>query len=191
MSVMLKYIEEQAARNAVAPVAPRDYSEDERRNGLMALVACAGSAINAHRMLKEQNVEIPQSTLQAWKKSRSDEYDALREEWAPKLEAEMVRQYRETIIYAAEVERKAIEAAEKRLDEGKDINPAQTAANMSKVKSSSTDKLQLLLGRPQHITEHRTVEELTRSLVALNVIELVSDDPKELAPGSAMGTGER
>lgn len=173
MSVMERYIAEQNKK----PPAPlqRTYTEGEKRNGLMALVAAAGSPKRAHELLKGQGIEIPAETLRSWRNKRSEEYDSLREEWAPKLEAEMVREYRETAIYAAQVERKAIEAAEKRLDEGKDVNPHQTAVAMAKSRATATDKLQLLLGRPQHITEHRTVEELTRSLVGLGVVEVVSE----------------
>lgn len=175
MSVMQQYIDQQAAKPPARTV--RDYTDEEIHHGLVALVACAGSPLAASKLLAERHIDISQSTLSSWKRTRSDELDALREEWAPKLEAEMIRHLRETAVYAAEVERKAVEAAERRLDENKDVNPHQTAVSMAKVKATATDKLQLLLGRPQTITEHRTVEELTRSLVALNVIELVIDEP--------------
>ena len=111
--------------------------------------------------------------------ARREEYDELRERYAPQLEAEVVRQLRETAIYAGVVQRKAIEAAEERLDARKDIAPAQTAAALAKVSSSATEKLLALTGRPTQITEHRTLEEIVRPLIAQGVLQLDAGDGEE------------
>ena len=187
MSVMQQYVAEQPA--GVVPVErKREYSEDERHEGLLALAACAGSSRRAVAILAERGVEIPEGTLRAWRSRMEDEYERLREEIAPKLEQELVRLARETAIYAAEVERKAIDQAEARLDSGKDIDPAKTAVAMSRIKATAIDRLFTLTGRPQTIIEHRRAEEMIRSLASLGVIEIAPEDVQEIPDGRAIGS---
>jgi hypothetical protein len=180
MSVMNQYVERREAESA--PEVPREFTDDERREGLLAMVACAGSARRAHELLAEHNLDVPMNTLASWKRRYVGQYDELREEYAPKIEQALVRSLRETAVFAAEVERKAIEEAERRLDEKKDMNPAGTAANLSKVKASAVDRLLTLTGRPQAITEHRSYNELVRSLASRGVIDLPSSEVQELPP---------
>lgn len=150
----------------------KQYTLAEQTRGLMALVACAGSVTAAARALEQQGCPIPAATLRSWMQTRRDEYDELREHHAQQLEDEAKRQLRETMVLAGAVQRKAIELAEERLDQRKDIAPAQTAAALAKVAASAADKLLALTGRPTQITEHRTLEEIVRPLVASGVLEL-------------------
>jgi len=165
---------------ALLPARKREYTEAERREGLVALVVCAGSSRRASALLSEHRIDIPEGTLRAWMRKMPDEYDRLREEWAPRLEGEMVRALRETALEAARVERKAIELAERKLDNGTDYDPAKTAVAMSRIKATATDRLLTLTGRPQTIVEHRRAEEIMRSLAAKGVIELAPEDVVEL-----------
>ncbi len=153
-------------------MASATYTDEQQTRGLLALVACAGSASAAAQALEQQGHPIPVSTLRTWTATRRDELDGLRDRYAPQLEEEIVRQLRDLALYAPRVQRKAIELAEERLDAGKDINPAQTAASLAKVAANATDKLLALTGRPTQITEHRSVEEITRGLVAAGVLVL-------------------
>ena len=164
-----------------APPAQRRYTDEERRTGLMALAACAGNSRRACAVLAERGVEVPDGTLRAWRRRSEQEYESLRQEIAPRLEAELVSLARETAIYAARVEWKAIEKAEARIDGGQDYDPAKTAVAMSRIKATAIDRLFTLTGRPATIVEHRRAEELVRSLASLGVIELAPEDVEEVS----------
>lgn len=164
----------------------REYTDEERHEGMLALAACAGSSRRASAVLAEHGIEISEGTLRAWGRKHRDEYDRLREQFAPKMEQELVRIARETAVYAAEVERKAIELAERKLDNGTDYDPAKTAVAMSRVKATAIDRLFTLTGRPQTIVAHRRAEELVRSLASLGVIELDAGSVQEIPEEGAL-----
>ena len=163
----------------------KSYSDEDKQRALRVMVACGGSAKHASELLTEAGLEVGAATLRSWKRYLREDYDRLREELAPQLEAEMVRVMRETAMRAAEVERKAIDLAERRLDGGQDYDPARTAVSMSRIKATATDRLLTLTGRPQSIVEHRRAEEILRSLHAKGVIELAPEDVQELPEETA------
>ena len=159
----------------------KSYSQEEVTKGLMAMVAWAGRPTDAKRSLEEtDDLSIPTSTLRSWVEgSHRDEYEELKGKWAHKMESILVGQYREVALRATMAQRKAVEEAEKRLDRGADTDPARTAAALSKVSQSATDKMLSLTGRPSQITETRNMNEILRSLAA-KVPGLVVFDGEEL-----------
>jgi hypothetical protein len=163
----------------------REYTDDERTQGLMALAACAGSPHRASKVLADHGLEIPENALHGWRRRYADEYRRFRDEFASKLERELVDLSRETAIQAALVERKAIERAEARIEGGQDYDPAKTAVAMSRIKATAIDRLFTLTGRPQTIVEHRRAEEIMRSLASLGVITIEPADVQELPEGEA------
>lgn len=150
---------------AVTSKPAKSYTQEEITRGLMAMVAWAGKAVDASKSLKEQGLDVPTSTLRTWiQTTHSDEYQELRSKYAHKLEEALVRDMREVAIRATRAQQKAVEEAEKRLERGADTDPARTAAALSKVSQTSTDKLLALTGRPTAITETRGLNEILRSL---------------------------
>lgn len=183
MSVMQREIELHEARKAAQAAglpAKREFSDEDKQRALAIMVACGGSAQRASALLAEDGLEVGAATLRSWKRYMRDDYERLRAEMAPRLEAELVHVMRETAIEAARVERKAIELAERKLDNGTDYDPAKTAVSMSRIKATATDRLLTLTGRPQSIVEHRRAEEIMRSLAAKGVIELAPEDVEEI-----------
>src|ERR1035437_2218973 len=62
---------------------PKQYSEEEITEGLMAMIAWAGNASAASRYLKSQKqIELPAVTLNGWKTSHAIRYDELREKYS-------------------------------------------------------------------------------------------------------------
>lgn len=179
MSIMQKTIEEYERKRAVS-VDRRQFSHEEKRQMLALMVACGGSATRASEMLREQGVDVGPATLRSWKRYMRDDYERIHADLAPKLEKQIETALRETAMRAAEVERKAIDQAEQKLERGTDYDPAKTAVNMAKIKASALDRLLTITGRPAAIIEHRTPEQLVRSLVAQRVLEIVPEDVEEL-----------
>lgn len=169
--------------------APKDYTLEQERTGLLALVMWAGNADAAARALSGGDTPIPAATLEDWKKSKADEYNRLRDRYASQLEDELVRQLRETAMEGVAVMRQAIAHARRRLDEGKDIYPHQTAAGMAKTVSTATDKLLVLTGRPSQISDQRSFEQILRSLAGKRVIQLPAAPGEPSAANDPTGEG--
>jgi len=143
----------------------KSYSQEEITRGLIAMVAWAGKATDAQRSLEEEGLTVPTSTLRSWiQTTHQEEYEMLRSKYAAKMEGVLVSTYRELALRSSMAQRKAVELAEQRLDRGQDTDPARTAAALSKVSTSATDKMLSLTGRPTQITESRGMNEILRSL---------------------------
>lgn len=166
--------------------APRDYTAAEEQAGLIALATFAGQAGPAARALKAQGLDIPESTLRGWKDIKRDLYDELREKYGRKLEDEAVRTMRETLAYTQGVILKAVLRAEQRLDEGKDINPSETAARLSRVFGTEADKLLAFTGRPTNPSGNRSPEDILKALEARGF--LVSPQRPPVAVPAIEGT---
>ena len=151
----------------------------------MTLAAWAGNVTQAHRTLLEEGLDIPPSTLKSWIRGgpHQEEYERIREETKNDLEQFQIRQLRQVAIRSTDVQMLAIEKAEAALEANQDRQPAQTAANLSKVTQVATDKLQLLTGKPTSITDHRDATEILRGLVARGVLKL-ADEPQQITEGS-------
>jgi len=153
---------------------------DEDTRKLLALVACGGDASAAEQSLKAQGVVVTARELHDLMSARRKEYDHLRDQFAPQVEEEIVRQLRERALRATNLIDKAITLAEKRIDEGRDTDPGRTAASMSKVVATNIEKVLALTGRPTQITETRSALQIVRGLAAQGVIELEPSAVQEL-----------
>ena len=166
-------------------LAPRGihnpYTEAEITEGLMAVIAWAGNASAAARSLKAQGkMEVSSTTLLEWMRERhAAKYEELREKYADQLEAQLIHEYRDVARLAVEVQRTGLEKAKSRLEDGKDQDPARTAANAATVADKMTRNMLSLSGRPTSIREDRNLNEVLRSLAAKGIIDLPPDSVQE------------
>ena len=157
----------------------RFYSDDEIAAGLLAMIAWAGNATKAAEYLEEEkDILIPKGTLSRWKIVHAARYDELRDKYAGEMEERLAHNMRDAAALAIEGTREAVDLARERLASRKDEDPARTAANLSRVAQSSTDKLLALTGRPSRIVETRGAEEVIRSLVALRAFLRFRKEPE-------------
>lgn len=150
----------------------RTWTPEEKTRGLLALVMWLGNVELAAEALREQGVSISAPTLTRWKRTEAAEYNRLRDKHAPDLEEELIRRLRETALKGIVVVDEAIDRARERLEQNKDIYPHQTAANIAKTVGSVTEKMLVLTGRPAQITDHRTPDQIAKSLAAAGVLKL-------------------
>lgn len=151
----------------------RSYTEEDITAGLMAMIAWAGNSQAAAKYLKaEKQIDVPLSTLNSWKRVHGTRYEELREKYSGEMEASLAHEFRDVARLAVEAERLAIEKATARLRKGEDQDPGRTAANLSRVAQSSTDKLMTVTSRPTQITETRGAQEIVRSLMSRGIIRL-------------------
>lgn len=152
-------------------MARREYTAEDITSGLMAVIAWAGNHAAAARDLAERGVTVPPQTLMDWTKTTHFvEFQRLRDEYAPQIEAQLAHQFRDVAAKSVTVQMKALEAAEKRLDAGLDEEPARTASFAARTGQTAVDKLMTLTNRPQRIVETRDIDEVLRSLAAQKII---------------------
>lgn len=148
------------------------YTAEERTRALVCLASRAGNARRTARDLKEQGLEIAESTLRGWRDS--DEYETIRSKYGHKLEEFMINELRERMVEQAEVERLALEKTRAALEAGDIKDPARTMRDIAHAKSQNIDKLRVMTGRPTDITEHRSLDELVKALAALGIAHVDS-----------------
>jgi hypothetical protein len=155
---------------------PEKYTEEQVTQGLMALIAAAGSAPTAAKYLQnEKKLEITADALNGLRRRNGARYDEMREKYRGQLEANLVHENRDLARLAIEGQLEAVAKARAMLASGQDRDPARTAANLSRVSAAATDKMLSVSGRPSQITEQRGLQEVLRSLAAKGVLQL----PKE------------
>lgn len=159
------------------------YAEDDVTAGLMA-VLCTTTFQGASDLLAEQGQRIPARTLDRWCKDQHVvRFEKLREQYAPRIEAQLANDLLSNARLAAETERMAIEAARIELENGSAKEPSKIARDLSQVKSQSVDKRLSLQGRPTQITEKRDINEIVRALVGLKVVSVTA--PEHVADATA------
>src|SRR6266576_2280005 len=75
------------------------YSDQEIERGLVAMALASGNARRAARMLEEQGLSVPHSTLYRWRlETFPARYAEVRQEILPRLRRELDRQHRELAL---------------------------------------------------------------------------------------------
>jgi hypothetical protein len=172
----------------MAAARRHDYTAEEITTGLLAVIAWAGNHAAAERDLAERGVHVDAHTLMGWTRTTHfAEFQRLRDEHAPQIEAQLAHQFRDVAAKAVAVQMKALERAEERLDKNLDDEPARTASFAARAGQTAVDKLMTLTNRPQQITEKRDINEVLRSLAAQKIIVALpngSDDQAQPPQGA-------
>jgi hypothetical protein len=153
------------------------YAEEDVIAGMLAVIAHT-SYSDAVRALNADGRDVSEETLRRWcKDTKSVQFEKLREEWGGKIEAQLANNFLDNARYAAQIERQALEAVKKSLDDHTAREPAKIARDLSQVKSQSVDKRLALQGRPTQITERRDLNEIVRALVGMKVAVVQEAEP--------------
>lgn len=145
------------------------YSVKDIERALRAMIACGGSATEAKRILGDGAPTV--ATLERWRDvAHSDRYAEIANSEGRSLEEAMVRDFRELANRAAAVQRKAIDRTDELVERMSGPEAAKAALDMAKVAGTNLDKVLVLTGRPDSITEDRTVAEIVRGLEARKLL---------------------
>lgn len=161
------------------------FSDEQVKQALLAVVGNP-TYESASETLDQEGLQVSAVTLRRWAKdTHVVQFEKLREEWAPKIEAQLANNLLDNARLAAETERLAIERAHDELTRGVAREPAKIARDLSQVKSQSVDKRLALQGRPTQITERRDVNEIVRALVGMKVVQVAEPLPAIEATSSS------
>ena len=97
----------------MAEVSHSKWTEEQITRGLLAVIAWAGNCAAASRDLEENHqFVVPAATLRNWTKNlHHDQFERLREEHAPAMEAQLAAELRDSAAQAVVVQRKGMELA--------------------------------------------------------------------------------
>ena len=152
--------------------------------GLTVMAGCNGNGRQAEIMLKEQfGVGIDYSTLYKWvRNGHADQYQAIRREVLPKLQARAAEQYMDASERMQAVSLEITESMN--IADIPERDKPGAARNMTIAAATSSDKALLLTGQATEIHEHRKPEELLRALQAKlgNKPKVIEAESEVIAP---------
>lgn len=147
--------------------------------GLLALALAGGNSVRA-----AEACGLGESTLRRWRVEKAAEYERIRTEVAPKLEAVILSDMREFVLEASRVKavalRKTLEALEADEIPKRDLPGA--LRNITTAEAISVDKIMVLSGRPTSVVEHRSLGQLVARLAAIGAV--VDGSAEELPAGT-------
>lgn len=173
------------AKQDIEPISKlAQYSETELDAGLLAMATLGGSR-RASAHLKSAGLEIPASTLRNWKHDYPRRFAAIAEAHGPEIERAVITLARDAALNAGMGVSEAIDLERDRmaLDDGKAIKDASASAQrLSVAMGVQVDKMLVLQGRPQQITEHRrdaaeTFEEIADRFPGLFTNGTATEEP--------------
>lgn len=155
-------------------------SDEKLERGLTAL-ARYGSSTKASEICG-----IPQSTLRTWRSLYAERYEQIRRTRAIEIDEALIDEYRDLALSNVEAARQAAELGQQLMAKGhyKEAMAVSGAArNFGTTAGIATDKNALMSGKPTAITQHKTGEDVLRSLAALGHVDGTAEDVTDAVPG--------
>lgn len=157
-------------RNLLYPMALPPAAADVER-ALQALAIAGGSPKGASELLKEGGVSLTPTQLAQWKRRHAQRYTQICQDLAPEIQNMMAADAESLALRYAEVETTMVDRLASSLDEDPDAirtrDLPQALKALSTARAISTDKSQLLRGKPTQINVNASLDELLAKLSSL------------------------
>jgi hypothetical protein len=133
------------------------------------VLALAPSANAAARELREADdpLKVDPKTLRSWTSRYAERWREIQDRHAKKIRQAMANEQFEIAHAAGEAERLAISKTKAELRSGKIKDSSTAARNLAVSKGVAVDHGLKLRGEPTQIVQHRSAEEIVRSLKRL------------------------
>lgn len=167
------------------------YDEDVATAALTELALCGGSGTRAVRRLKEKGIEVARTTLVEWRDdTRSEEYAAIRDETAARVQRIIAAEHEDLAIKGAELTRELLTRTKERIGEIPDRDLPGALRNAATATAISTDKALMARERPVVMPPaSRNLDEVVKGLEALGVLKQIGP-PAPVIEGDAVVVGE-
>lgn len=138
-----------------------------RQRAFIALALAGGNAERA-----AERCDASARSIRRWRDSHGEEYERVRRDLAPQIEATVLAECHATAVRLGEIERLAAEklaiALENDQIPAKDLPSA--LQRLTTAKAINIDKILVMSGRPTQVVEHRSAAELVRRLARLGAV---------------------
>jgi hypothetical protein len=176
------------ARTDVEPVPAATLTltlegETKRKRALAALAMAGGNRSAAARAVPG----VSRDMLKRYVRDFPEEYEQVRRDLAPQIEAAVVEEMRGFIVEAGRVKSRVLERIDAALDLPADEGgiPSrdlpQTLRNVAASQGTAIDKTLSLSGRPSQVVEHRSASELLERLQKLGALKRPGHDAEATA----------
>lgn len=175
---------EPIATSARSPHKPHDVD-----TALLALALAGGDVRHAHRALKAHGLTIPERTLRDWRsQTYPNRYRDLCDRHKLAIEGEVINNVRALALRASAIAQHALDLEADRIASGEIKDAAASLRNIATTIGISVDKVMLLEGRPTHITEQRSSDDVLRGLQAKGYIDAtaVEEEPPAVTAVTAV-----
>ena len=168
-----------AERASLAVVGPATVTvaltaETKRKRAFAALSMAGGNQAEAVRAVEG----LTKEALGRYVKRYPEEYEEVRRNLAPQIEAAVVEEMRAFIVQAGRVKSKVLDRIDRALDE--DAIPERdlhnTLRNVAGSQGTAVEKTLSLSGRPSQVVEHRSATELLERLQKLGALKRPGHD---------------
>lgn len=147
--------------------------------GLMTLATCGGRTSVAAQTLAAKGIEIPKGTLNYWRYDLyPNRYRDIVDRYSATIEREIVNNVRALALRASEAAHKMLELEEQRIVEGDVRDAAGSLRNIATAIGISVDKIMILEGRPNQITESRSADDVLRGLRDRGYVDSTAEEAK-------------
>jgi hypothetical protein len=162
-----------------SPRQTRRYDEETIETALTVTALCGGNTRHAVRRLKEQGIDVPSSTLAAWKdRQHAARYAVIRDERAAEIQRRVAVAQEDVALKAAQITSKLLDRLDKEALEIPIRDLAGAVRNVATTGGIGSDKLMTLRERPLPApTAGRDVAEILRALTAMGVVQEIGNTP--------------
>lgn len=155
----------------------RHITYNDRKGQELALAAIAGfpSLDQAKEFLSDQGYGTTVRALEVMRDNKAQEYETIRAELAPAIEAHIANDALDVAHLCTEIEKLAGERLLTAVKEGRVSRKemSRIMRDVSQTKSQSIEKRMTLEDRPEKIVSHRSHDEVIDGLVRLKVAQVV------------------
>jgi transposase-like protein len=145
-----------------------DVTEATRVTRALTALALTGG----HPLRASEMCDVSSRTLYRWRIEKREEYERIRRDLAPQLEAISISELQAFVVQAAAAKMLALQKTTEALEA--DAIPARdlpaALRNITTAEAISVDKILALSGRPTSVVEHRSAGELVKRLAALGAV---------------------
>jgi len=135
-------------------------------------------------------VKVNRHTLQDWRERHLEIYAKIEARYAREIEDRLISNAREQALRIDEVTSLAVEKTFEYLGADKLDDPSKAAMNLARTKDIGLDKMLLLQGRPNEITDDRDLQAALRWLIEKKVVNVVDGEAEEILTALSPGGNE-
>ena len=147
-----------------------NFDENEVERILVALALSGGSVVKAQRVLEhDPHIQrVPhRNAMHKMRERYAERYTEVCAELGPRIEAQVVNDYRAIMQRAAAVQLQAIARTEEGIEELGAADAAAVARNLAVTAGISTEKAFLMTDRPTEIHARQNPDEILRAIEAI------------------------
>lgn len=177
MSGPARQTPERAQSTELEPFRLKKYTPQTVEIALLTLAMCGDNSGAAVRTLAAKGIKVEQATLKTWRQDQfPNRYRDIAERHRGAIEGEIVSNVRSMALRASEIAQRALDLEEKRIASEQVSDASASLRNIATSIGISVDKILLLEGRPNQITEQRSSDDVLRGLTDRGYIDSTAEE---------------